>query len=641
MKRILLISFTVVITASLSFAADFAPTVMTLTSPAEIEYQFDGTELTVPFTVAGTPAAVWLVINTKGQAENIVAVQNGFLGWHYVNKIDTTVYVSERYQRDPGETTIVWDGNNQDGNAVDAGTYNYYLWAYDDVTTRQLACDFIPLGFDWESQYSYIYELGEDGLPLSQPLIVGSRSWHLNLDMDPDGTLLPYLNHGVHFKWVLGGDPMDLSLLQNTNCYLYVAGDYGAKYESTFSCGGPVFDPEDYNTFYHCCVNVPAKTNTMLKWEFVSDGDAVLDEDWLGWDELTWEDNGEMIGFWSQKPSCWTDREYIYVNSPGLHQKELEWNRLRCVSFEGEEVFDKAMSEWYYPEDPNPHDYINGSFHHMASRTPGIWLIASHTSCMHEMIDTSRIIADPDVSPVDYILWNNANGDYFLDSAYDPAVEPAWFCLADEKTLSMRRDSASIDANGINLIGVAYLGLSSFGVSTQDGSALGYISFADDTIATDAIVKPGGQLCDSGSNYDGLYICGALAEGMVAMGGDGTPEQRTANFIASDSSTGIITNEPGQIAVEEEAQAAFAVDQNSPNPFNPTTSMSFTIPEAKHVNVEIYNVAGQKVDTVVNDFMGAGTHSVVWDASGFSNGVYFYTVKSGDFSQTMKMTLLK
>ena len=110
-------------------------------------------------------------------------------------------------------------------------------------------------------------------------------------------------------------------------------------------------------------------------------------------------------------------------------------------------------------------------------------------------------------------------------------------------------------------------------------------------------------------------------------------------FCAFDSIHSIITSKP--IAVEEEGQSAFSVDQNSPNPFNPATSISFSIAEAGNVTVDIFNVAGQKVDTLANDFMDAGKHSVVWDASGFSNGVYFYTVKSGDFSRTMKMTLLK
>jgi len=52
-------------------------------------------------------------------------------------------------------------------------------------------------------------------------------------------------------------------------------------------------------------------------------------------------------------------------------------------------------------------------------------------------------------------------------------------------------------------------------------------------------------------------------------------------------------------------------------------------------------IVGQKVATIANEFMSAGSHSVIWDASGFSAGVYFYTVKSGEFSRTMKMTLLR
>jgi flagellar hook assembly protein FlgD len=57
--------------------------------------------------------------------------------------------------------------------------------------------------------------------------------------------------------------------------------------------------------------------------------------------------------------------------------------------------------------------------------------------------------------------------------------------------------------------------------------------------------------------------------------------------------------------------------------------------------VEVYNAAGQKVDTLLNANLSSGSHSVTWDAAKHSAGVYFYTVRSGDFSRTMKMTLLK
>ncbi|GAI56848.1 unnamed protein product, partial [marine sediment metagenome] len=110
-------------------------------------------------------------------------------------------------------------------------------------------------------------------------------------------------------------------------------------------------------------------------------------------------------------------------------------------------------------------------------------------------------------------------------------------------------------------------------------------------------------------------------------------------YLAQDSFRGIITSKP--VKVNEDGPASFNVLQNSPNPFNQTTTISFTIPEAANVTIDVFNVAGQKVDTISSEFITAGKHSVTWNASGFSAGVYFYTVKSGDFSQNLKMTLLK
>jgi hypothetical protein len=218
-----------------------------------------------------------------------------------------------------------------------------------------------------------------------------------------------------------------------------------------------------------------------------------------------------------------------------------------------------------------------------------------------------------------------------MDSAYSPTVEPKWYCLADSKTDAMRRDSISIDRNGFNLIGVSYLGLSSFGVSTQDGTGIGYMQFGDDSISDDKNIKAGGLLLDNNGAYDGLYYAAAITNA-------GIDWDNKVYFIASDSFKGLISSE---VAVESETPSAFSVAQNAPNPFNPTTTINFTVPKADRVTVEVYNVAGQKVDTLVNGSMSAGTHSATWNASGKSAGVYFYTVKAGSFSKTMKMTLLK
>ncbi|GEM_PF-1620568 len=85
----------------------------------------------------------------------------------------------------------------------------------------------------------------------------------------------------------------------------------------------------------------------------------------------------------------------------------------------------------------------------------------------------------------------------------------------------------------------------------------------------------------------------------------------------------------------------FTVAQNYPNPFNAMTRINFTLPTEANVNINIYNVAGQLVESIDRGEMAAGYHTVVWDASDIASGIYFYRVVAGDHSKTMKMTLLK
>jgi len=68
--------------------------------------------------------------------------------------------------------------------------------------------------------------------------------------------------------------------------------------------------------------------------------------------------------------------------------------------------------------------------------------------------------------------------------------------------------------------------------------------------------------------------------------------------------------------------------------------INFDLPMDSDVNVSIYSITGQLVETISGQFE-AGSHSVTWDATDVASGVYFYKVSAGDFSQTMKMTLLK
>jgi hypothetical protein len=80
---------------------------------------------------------------------------------------------------------------------------------------------------------------------------------------------------------------------------------------------------------------------------------------------------------------------------------------------------------------------------------------------------------------------------------------------------------------------------------------------------------------------------------------------------------------------------------NYPNPFNATTSISFDLPRAGKASLKIYNVAGQLVESLVDGHMDAGRHTVNWDASRYSSGVYFYKLDTAGSAITKRMTLLK
>lgn len=85
----------------------------------------------------------------------------------------------------------------------------------------------------------------------------------------------------------------------------------------------------------------------------------------------------------------------------------------------------------------------------------------------------------------------------------------------------------------------------------------------------------------------------------------------------------------------------FRVLQNQPNPFNASTTISFSLPVQKNVKVCVFNITGQKVSTLQDAILPAGVHSIIWDASSFPSGSYFYTVIAGDNRITKKMMLLK
>jgi hypothetical protein len=98
---------------------------------------------------------------------------------------------------------------------------------------------------------------------------------------------------------------------------------------------------------------------------------------------------------------------------------------------------------------------------------------------------------------------------------------------------------------------------------------------------------------------------------------------------------------PAAVPETKEVPKVFALYNNYPNPFNPSTEISFSIPTASQVRLSVYNLLGQEVATLVNEFKNAGTYTVPFSANGLASGVYFYSIKAGNHSDVKKMVLMK
>jgi hypothetical protein len=85
----------------------------------------------------------------------------------------------------------------------------------------------------------------------------------------------------------------------------------------------------------------------------------------------------------------------------------------------------------------------------------------------------------------------------------------------------------------------------------------------------------------------------------------------------------------------------YSLSQAYPNPFNPTTTLSFAIPVDNEVTLSIYNLQGREVSTLIDANMDAGYHSIVWDANANASGVYFVKMMAGEYVSTQKLMLIK
>lgn len=148
----------------------------------------------------------------------------------------------------------------------------------------------------------------------------------------------------------------------------------------------------------------------------------------------------------------------------------------------------------------------------------------------------------------------------------------------------------------------------------------------------------GGSPALTGANFSNPNLSGFEQTSYVgAFGGNN-------NWIANWTNFNPKNYNPTPIGIKQissELPSVYELSQNYPNPFNPSTKINFSVPKAGFVTLKVFDVTGREVSNLVNRNLSAGKFEFEFNASGLTSGVYFYTLKTENFSETKKMLLIK
>lgn len=194
-------------------------------------------------------------------------------------------------------------------------------------------------------------------------------------------------------------------------------------------------------------------------------------------------------------------------------------------------------------------------------------------------------------------------------------------------------DAPTVDVNAVDVAQLAS------GLSYTDATEMAISVPADSYLLT---VNPAGSsVAVAGFTADVTALAGEgaiiLASGFL----DASQGEAFGLLVVLPNGATLLLDAETSIEGGDEVPREFALQQNYPNPFNPTTQIQYALPEAVSVRVEVYNITGQLVATLVNGQQAAGVHTVTFDANRLSSGVYLYRIQAGSFSETRKMMLVK
>jgi flagellar hook assembly protein FlgD len=689
------------------YSDPFNPIALKISAPQAVSWDFATHNLTLPVSVTGTSASVTLLVYTHDKSSEIKNITNGFLGWHYVNKIDTCIYVSSPYQFEIGDNNIVWDGKMGSGTPLTDGYYTFYLWGFDNKSPKIPAMRCLNMGWR-EAQPLQIESKDASGNLLSNPVIYHSND--LNSEASATNPLRMY-------KWRMGDDPdMPISGLEWTTT--------GQSWGNINRTGGSIaLDPNDHAMIYVSEMGDNYSTY-VSKYQWISNGAAKLQTHW-GIDGSYHWTTGKGFGSMFMTGVVSDGEDLLFVSYSNQSDYIPFSQMLFLDKVSGDKIKAVDLSKWYCSQTdldnggqmnggPTDFDFQNG-------------LLTTHgnSSCITLAIDPYRPNGDE-------IVWVNSNGDFIHDKNFSPVAEHKWMCNdlnSSPFTYTWKTDPLGFSIFPVNnigyvnfgIIGPSGMGIGNFGtfsnagsfgavlpvnvgtaydglymdnpeaVNEKDKTGIWYIGqdsckgvFTKSPDFPTPYVKLtspiGGEIWEAGQTRQITWIIKGTEYGQVNtiriyFSTDGgrnyrivadNVEASRGNYIwyvpnipsssclirifnidysewdTSDSTFTILPSLSAEEALPEE----FAISRNTPNPFNPSTTIFFSLSESGLANLSIYNLNGQKVREIVSENLKAGKHSVFWDGrddwnKAVSSGVYFARLIMGKNETVRKMLLIK
>ncbi len=145
-----------------------------------------------------------------------------------------------------------------------------------------------------------------------------------------------------------------------------------------------------------------------------------------------------------------------------------------------------------------------------------------------------------------------------------------------------------------------------------------------------------------------VAVSGGVDSQLLSIGADRiwVRGQDAAGVWGGATALDVVVNGDQTDVADGVLPARFALHANAPNPFGPVTTIRFDLPRPSAVHLSVYDIAGRRVRTLVDQTLPAGTRNVIWDGrdergNPASSGVYFYHIEAGNYRETKKMTLLK